>query len=368
MASRSSPTSSLKTKACRSYGFVMWADRQPKLGTSATTTPRTSSNTGTSSSEWTVSSGLPGGADRKRCSTSESASSRYATRNVTTRRFFSRIVAAIEEQFSRLDAAEVLLGRARSRLRIIRSALLRAAFAGSWPTSRIGDIALVGSGATPKRDKAEYWVDGTIPWVTSGQLTQPFVSEPAALITERALKETNVRLWPKHTLLVALYGEGKTRGHCSELLIEATTNQACAAIVLHDESVNRDYLKLFFAASYEANRQLATGGVQPNLSLGLVKNMRVPRPPSDHQQAIVDRVARELSLVQGLENVLQTAARRSAGLRRSILERAFRGDLVPQDPNDESASALLERIAAERATAERANGHRPRPRATMQKS
>jgi type I restriction enzyme S subunit len=265
-----------------------------------------------------------------------------------------RIVAAIEEQTSRLDAVERLLADARHRLRQLRSALLSSLLASPWPLARIGDVALVGGGATPKRGHAHYWKDGTIPWVTSGQLTEPFVREPAALITERALRETSVKLWPKHTLLVALYGEGKTRGHCSELLIEATTNQACAAIIIEDSSVDRTYLKLFFAASYDAHRRLASGGVQPNLSLGLIKSLTFPLPPIEEQRRIVAETEQRLSLVNALTEALDRALRRSTTLRRAILEQAFNGTLVPQDPSDEPASALLERIAAERVT-------RPKP-------
>lgn len=260
-----------------------------------------------------------------------------------------RIVAVIEEQFSRLDNSDELLLSARRRLRALRSGVLSQIVEAPWPHVRIGDVADVGSGATPKRGNDAYWLDGTIPWVTSGQLTKPFVREPAAFITETALGETNVKLWPKHTLLVALYGEGKTRGHCSELLIEATTNQACAAIVLNDDAVARSYLKLFFGASYDANRRLASGGVQPNLSLGLIKNLRFPLPPLDEQHQIVANVEQQLSIIDAMARSIEAAASRSAALRRSILEQAFSGKLVPQDPSDEPARALLERITAEQA-------------------
>ena len=263
-----------------------------------------------------------------------------------------RIVAAIEEQFSRLDAGEVSLHAANRKLAALRDSTLQHSLGGEWRLSRVGEIASVGSGATPKRGRSEYWDDGTVPWVTSGQLTTPFVREPAAYITEQALKETQVKLWPKHTLLVAMYGEGRTRGNCSELMFESTTNQACAAVVITDDNaIERAYLKLFFAASYDANRRLASGGVQPNLSLGLIKSLRVPLPPLDEQRRIVAEVERQLSILDATKAAIESALERSKALRRAILERAFTGKLVPQDPTDEPASVLLERIAAERAAA-----------------
>ena len=271
-----------------------------------------------------------------------------------------RIVAAIDEHFSRIDAAEGALASLLSRCHALHSSILASTLDGSWPLVRVADVASVGSGATPKKGRDDYWVGGTIPWVTSGQLNAPFVIEPAALITEKALRETSVKLWPRHTLLVAMYGEGKTRGHCSELLIDATTNQACAAIVIHDEAVDRSYLKLFFAVSYDANRRLASGGVQPNLSLGVIKNLEFPLPPIDEQRRIVAEVDQELSFVGALDDVVARSLTRSNHLRRLILNRAFCGELVPQDPRDEPASRLLTRIATARDTPQRPLGRRAR--------
>lgn len=263
-----------------------------------------------------------------------------------------RIVAAIEEQFSRLDAALGDLTKGHAHLRRLRAEVLSRAFATNWPSIAIGGVAQVGSGATPLRSRKDYYEGGTVPWVTSGQLNEPYVSAPTAFVTEKALSETALKLWPANTLLVAMYGEGRTRGRCSELLIEATTNQACAAIVLEPAAeVDRRYLKLFLTARYDANRRLSSGGVQPNLSLNIIKNMVIPCPPLEDQRRIVAEVEQQLSLIDSLRAAVETAQKRSAALRRAILERAFRGELVPQDPADEPASVLLERIRAERAAA-----------------
>lgn len=272
-----------------------------------------------------------------------------------------RIVAAIEEDLSRLEAAYGSLTRVQRLLERWRFATLAVLARHRAPQRRIGDVARVGSGATPKRDRPEYWTGGDVPWVTSGQLTRPFVTEPAAFITQKALRETSCRVWPMGTLLVALYGEGKTRGHCSELLIDAATNQACAAIQIHDPDVDRAFLKLYFNATYQANRSLSAGGVQPNLSLGLIKDMTFPCPPVTEQRAIVARIEEELARADHLGLAVAGALAESAGLRRSILARAFRGELVPQDPSDEPANRLLDRIAAARA-ARPAPGRKPRVR------
>lgn len=129
-------------------------------------------------------------------------------------------------------------------------------------------------------------------------------------------------------------------------MIDAATNQACAAIQIHDPEVDPAFLKLYFNATYQANRSLSAGGVQPNLSLGLIKDMTFPCPPATEQRAIVARTEEELAHADHLGLAVAEALAESVGLRRSILAQAFRGELVPQDPNDEPANLLLERIAA----------------------
>jgi Type I restriction modification DNA specificity domain/Peptidase family M20/M25/M40 len=258
-----------------------------------------------------------------------------------------RIVAAIEEHLSRLDAGDSSVAATQTRFRALRSSLLDQAFRLDAPRVSVGSVAKVGSGATPKRGRSEYWDDGTIPWVTSGQLSNGFVREPAAYITERALKETNVKLWPAGTLLIALYGEGQTRGRCAELAIDATTNQACAAVLFDESAVDRTYARYFFDARYEENRRLASGGVQPNLSVGLVRTRTMPLPPLDEQRRIVAEVEARLSALDALRASIERAQRRSRALRAAVLAKAFRGELVPQDPTEEPADALLARIRAE---------------------
>jgi type I restriction enzyme S subunit len=242
----------------------------------------------------------------------------------------NRIVTVIEEHFSRLDTADLSLAKCLTYAERLRRSILSDAFCTEWPSLAIGEFASVGSGATPKRGESEFYEGGTIPWVTSAKLLGQFVAEPTGYITERALKETSVRLWPPHTLLVAMYGEGRTRGHCSELLFESTTNQACAAILIRDDQVvSRSFLKLFFVSSYETNRRLSSGGVQPNLSLGIIRSLRVPLPPRPVQDQVVERVERELSIIESLETATKSALVRSKGLRSSILSCAFAGQLLP---------------------------------------
>ena len=321
-----------------------------------------------------------------------------------------RIVAAIEEQLTSLNAAVATLKRVQSNLKRYRAAVLKAACEGKlvqteaelarvqgreyepgavllkrilkegnsdvkhsdaplelelpdgWTPAVLGNFGKVGTGATPLRSDQAYYNNGNIPWVTSGALNEPFVRKSIQLVTTEALRRCNLTLYPPHTLLVAMYGEGKTRGKCSELLIEATTNQAIAAVVTEGTGAAcRPYLKLVLERYYSEIRGKSSGGVQPNLNLGLVRQIRVPLPPLAEQERIIAEVERRLTVAAGIESVVKADLRRSERLRQSILKRAFEGKLVPQDPNDEPASTLLERIRAERtAAAPERKAHRGR--------
>ena len=145
-----------------------------------------------------------------------------------------------------------------------------------------------------------------------------------------------------------MYGEGKTRGKAALLQIESTCNQACAAIDYDRSLVTGDYLLTYLNSQYEASRRLASGGVQPNLSLGLIKAMEIPVPSLEAQRSIALQAE---NIVLGSEQLSATctkARQHVTALRRSILAAAFSGQLVPQDLDDEPASVLLERIAASR--------------------
>jgi type I restriction enzyme S subunit len=197
-----------------------------------------------------------------------------------------------------------------------------------WTWTTVGALVDVSTGATPLRKRADYY-GGSIPWVTSGAVNAGLIKEASEYITDLAVRETNAKVFPAGTLLVAMYGEGQTRGRVAELGIAAATNQAVAALVFDDSNeFLRDYLRTFFLENYERIRLLSFGGVQPNLSLGVIRDTVIPLPPIDEQIEIVRRVDQLSELATSLRTRIDTASRRVDRSSQAVLAKAFRGELI----------------------------------------
>ena len=212
----------------------------------------------------------------------------------------------------------------------------------SWEWVRLEDIAMIGTGATPSKSNMKYY-GGNINWVSSSVTSFPYVDEPTDLITELALKETNCEIYPTGTLLMAMYGEGKTRGQVTELRIEAASNQACAAIIPYI-SETKNFVKLYLLANYYQLRRLAEGGNQPNLNLGKISSLFIPLPPIQEQRRVVEQYGFILESIELLEASKALLEERINMAKSKILDLAMQGKLVPQNPTDEPAAEMLRRI------------------------
>lgn len=192
----------------------------------------------------------------------------------------------------------------------------------SWVELRM--ISAIGTGATPARDNQSYYHPPEYNWLTSGETSQAFVTETKEKISAKAVAETNVTIYPSGTLIVAMYGQGKTRGQITELLVPAGTNQACAAIRLIESSPgHRSYVKIFFQKAYENIRSLAEGGAQPNLNVGKISETVLPLPPLGEQLRIVAKVDELLVLCDQLKVKLSDAQTTQMNLADAVTENAL---------------------------------------------
>lgn len=272
-----------------------------------------------------------------------------------------RIVVKLDALTARLAGARMELKRADILQRKIRLAFLSQVFARhiNSPHEKLEYLCRIGTGSTPKRGDPRYYSGGTIAWVTSGAVNQRLVDKPTEFITDAAVKETNCKVFPAGSLLVALYGEGKTRGKIAKLGIAAATNQALAVLHSFEKRVDPQWISLFLEARYQETRDEAAGGVQPNLNLGIIKAISLPIPPLYEQRAAIDKANLAFVRADRLEAEVVRARALLDRLESAILAKAFKGELVPQDPNDEPASVLLERIRAQRSAPTQAK-HKPR--------
>ena len=170
-----------------------------------------------------------------------------------------------------------------------------------WEWVRIGTITDIGTGTTPSTSNYEYY-NGNINWISSSSTGNDYIMEPDKLISQKAVDECNLRIYNPDTLIIALYGQGKTRGQITQLKIQSCINQACAAIcIINKKLLNLSYIKYFYKKQYNDIRSLAAGGAQPNLNVGKIKNTIIPLPPLAEQQRIVTKVKELLSIVDRLK-------------------------------------------------------------------
>ena len=141
-----------------------------------------------------------------------------------------------------------------------------------WEKVTLGEVATISSGSTPSRSNASFW-NGTIPWVTTTQIQNNIINlnDVKEFITDDGLKKSSLKIIPKGTLLMAMYGQGKTRGQVGILNFDSTINQACAAIKV-SQKVSSLFLYQYFQFKYEDIRALSNSGGQKNLSAEIIKS------------------------------------------------------------------------------------------------
>lgn len=212
-----------------------------------------------------------------------------------------------------------------------------------WVWASFDQLFDVFGGATPSRREPKNW-NGEIPWVSSGEVAFCRISDTKEKITQQGYESCSTKLHPAGTILLAMIGEGKTRGQAAILDVPACNNQNAAAIRASVTEIPPEYVYYYLKGRYEQSRKEGQGGNQPALNGRKVKAFVMPLPSLEEMREIVDRVGEALDLSRSVEATCGVELKRSAALRQSILKDAFSGRLVPQDPNDEPVSELLARI------------------------
>lgn len=283
-----------------------------------------------------------------------------------------RIVARIEELFSELDNAVETLKATKTQLEIYRQAVLKEAFEGkltfswrdkhhnekprvdferikrnnevfkdtsgdeneisltlpeTWKKVRLGEVFEVQVGATPSRRVPEYW-NGNINWVSSGEVHFNNIYSTKEQVTEDGISHASTNVHPIGTVMLAMIGEGKTRGQAAILNIEAAHNQNTAAILVSKTPCCSKYIYYFLLMNYEHTRRVGSGNNQKALNKERVRALRFPFTSFKEQERIVAEIDSRLSVCDNIEQTIDNTLSQAEALRQSILKKAFEGKLI----------------------------------------
>lgn len=192
-----------------------------------------------------------------------------------------------------------------------------------WYLSHIGNLAEIGSGGTPDRNKPEYWNEGTIPWMSSGEINLEYVNETSEKITVLGMNNSNAKLLPKNTVMLGLIGQGKTKGLTAILNIECTCNQNLAYLIPNNFLYYK-YLFYCFKAMYFYIRGLV-GDSQAGIYQNFLKKRYIPLPIFDEQQQIADYLDKKCSAIDSAIAKKQAIIDKLTAYKKSLIYEVVTG-------------------------------------------
>ena len=198
-------------------------------------------------------------------------------------------------------------------------------FKGEWEEKRINDYAECRAGATPDTKNSDYWDNGTIPWMSSGEVNNKFIYSTEKKITQLGYDKSSTQLLPINTVVIALAGQGKTRGTVAITKTEVCTNQSLCGI-LNSSELNSEYLFQFLSSQYKQLRASSTGGDESRggLNLQIIGNFRLPYTSFDEQQKIADFLSNVDSIITAETKILNTLQKKKKALMQKLFTQQLR--------------------------------------------
>jgi len=251
-----------------------------------------------------------------------------------------RIVKFLDEEFSKIDTlktnAETNLKNAKELFETTlekelnpqsrhsgRSEESSAELPSGWEWKKIGDFCETSSGGTPLKQHNEYYENGNIPWLRSGEVCQKEIFETEMYITQKGMENSSAKYFPENSVVVAMYGA--TAGQVGIVRFRTTTNQAVCGI-FPNEKYKTEYL--YYALLSKKNELVAqaAGGAQPNISQIKIRNLQIPLPSLSVQKEIVARLDKLSENVKRLEANYKQIIANCDELKKSILKKTFEGE------------------------------------------
>jgi len=193
-----------------------------------------------------------------------------------------------------------------------------------WEYSTIGKTCKTYSGGTPLKNVKEYYQDGNIPWLRSGEVCKKYISETELFITQKGLENSSAKYYPIDTVVVAMYGA--TAAQVGILKIEATSNQAVCGILPNSKFLP-EFLYYFFCYRKNFLASQAQGGAQPNISQVKIKNLEIPVPPLSEQQSIVDYLDSAFAKI----DVMKANAEKALNEATALFQASLKEMLEPKE-------------------------------------
>ena len=197
-----------------------------------------------------------------------------------------------------------------------------------WKWVKLDKIGFWKSGLTPLKNRKEFYENGVIPWLKTGDLNDGVIKQIPTKISELALKATKIHINPKGSVLIAMYGA--TIGKIGILDIPSTTNQACCACTVNNEKIYNYYLFFYLLSQKNNFISLGSGGAQPNISKEKIINYKIPLPPLEEQHRIVAKINELFSILDVIDAKQKSLEEKLKLIKAKALDLAIHGKLVPQ--------------------------------------
>ena len=239
-----------------------------------------------------------------------------------------QIVEILDKTFESIEQAKVNIEKNIENAKELFQSRLNEIFSqkgDGWEEKKLGKVCKTGAGGTPLKSKKEYYENGNIPWLCSGEVKQGNIYSSNKFITQKGLDNSSAKLFPKDTVVIAMYGA--TAGDVGILRFETSTNQAVCGILPNDILIPEF---IYYSFSYRKNELIAqaTGNAQPNISQIKIKNTLIPILEKKEQLKIIEELDSLKEQTKQLENHYKQKLKNLEELKKSILQKAFSGELL----------------------------------------
>ena len=198
-----------------------------------------------------------------------------------------------------------------------------------WEVKRLGYVTRIGNGSTPNRNAVRYWLDGTYPWLTSAKINERVIEAADQFVTEAALRECHLPSVPAGSVLVAITGEGQTRGRAALLRIDSTISQHLAFITPQRSDVYSAFLVRLLEARYQwlRDESSGSGSTRGALTCEFLKSLRCAFPPREEQREIAKLLDRETTKIDALIAKVREAIEHLNEFRTALISAAVTGKI-----------------------------------------